>query len=71
MKKQPLPANLLVDLEARQEEVIARLDDLDRAIQRVLAEYGAVQSAELAPDPMESPPEECVVQVPGVLRKAG
>ena len=71
MKKQPCPANLLLDLEARQEEVIARLDDLDRKIEKVLAEYLALQASEASAESAGQPPEEVVFSIQGRLRKAG
>jgi hypothetical protein len=71
MKKQPRPANLLLDLEARQEEVIARLEELDREVERVLAECLALKAAETAPDQGEPFPGDIAQPFAGQLRKAG
>ncbi len=71
MKKHPRPANFLLDLEARQEEVIARLEDLDREVERVLAECLALKTAERPVELADSPQGDVVLPLRGKLRKAG
>ena len=39
--RRPAEANILVDLDARQDDVLARLDELDRQVERVLREFQA------------------------------
>ena len=38
MEPQTPPVNLLMDLEARHEELLLRLDELDKRVEKVLAE---------------------------------
>ena len=71
MKKHPRPANLLLDLEARQEEVIVRLEELDREIEKVLAQYVALKTPELPPTEARASSNEAGLPFPRELRKAG
>jgi prefoldin subunit 5 len=49
MDKTPHPVELLADLETRQEQVLARLEELDRRIETVLAQWQAAKPAEQVP----------------------
>jgi len=71
MKKHPRPANLLLDLEARQEEVIIRLEELDREIEKVLAQYVALKTAELPATEAQALSAGAGLPFPAELRKAG
>jgi ABC-type Zn uptake system ZnuABC Zn-binding protein ZnuA len=54
----PAALGLIVEIEARYDEVLAQLDELDQRVQAVLAQY--------APPPVR----EVVVEEPMPLRKA-
>jgi hypothetical protein len=47
--KTPRPVDLLADLETRQEDVLARLEELDRRIETVLAQWQTTKPAEQVP----------------------
>jgi hypothetical protein len=71
MKKRSRPANFLLDLENRQEEVIARLEELDKQVERVLTECLAFKAAETLSIAPQVTQVEGTVSLPVKLRKAG
>jgi len=48
---------LVLDLEARHDELLDRLDELDKRVARVLAECQRLAKAEAAPSQQPSPTE--------------
>jgi hypothetical protein len=49
MIQSPAPVHLLVELEARQDEVLEQLGDLERRTETALAEFAAVKLAACTP----------------------
>lgn len=45
MSIQPAPIDVIQDLDARQDDLLSRLEELDRQIQRVLTDWTAKQPA--------------------------
>jgi hypothetical protein len=55
MAQLPTPSETLAQIDARQDEVLAQLDELERRILRALCECGAADAASVAKPAMADP----------------